>query len=403
MSGQTSPVLDGVKVLDVSRVLAGPYCGGLLADMGADVVKVESPGGDDARHLGPFVDGESVYFAQLNRGKRSVVLDLKDPVGHATFLSLVEEADVVIENFRPGVTTRLGIDAPLLRAVNPRLVYASVSGFGQQGPFAKRPAYDLIVQAMSGLMAGTGQVGGPPTRVGESLGDLVAGLFAGWAICAALFDRSRTGRGRHVDISMFDSLLALQVTALSLRTATGSLPGRIGNRHPVSVPFDTFATTDGMVAIAVANDAIWARLCTMIGRPELGVDPRYVGDAHRSGRLEEITALVGAWTSGLDVDQVLEATAQAGVPAAPIWDLNQALGSEHARHRHTLGSFAHPVLGETPYLRHPVDFDDERSDDPPTSAPSPALGAHTADEVLASWRATPAHAFAGTTDVEDLR
>lgn len=384
MDASTS-VLAGVKILDLSRVLAGPYCGGLLADMGADVVKIESPGGDDARHLGPFSQGESVYFAQLNRGKRSIVLDLKSAEDHQRFLDLVRQADVVLENFRPGVTTRLGIDAAALQAINPRLVYASVSGFGQAGPFSKRPAYDLIVQAMSGIMAATGPVGGTPTRVGESLGDVVAGVFAGWAICAALFDRERTGIGRHVDVSMFDALLALQVTSLSLKTATGALPGRIGNRHPVSVPFDTYPASDGMVAIAVANDPIWGRLCTVMDKPELAVDPAYLGDENRSHKLDEITDLVTQWTQQHTVEEILTAAEEAGIPSAPIWDLGQALDSEHAAYRHSLGTFDHPVLGETPFLRYPVDFGDQDTTQPVTSAPSPALGSSTVHEVLTSW------------------
>ena len=253
-------VLEGVRVLDLSRVLAGPYCGAFLADLGADVVKVEAPNGDDARHLGPFKGAESVYFAELNHGKRSVVLNFKDPNDHERFMRLVEHADVVLENFRPGVTKRLGMDAESVHKTNPRIIYASISGFGQEGPFRNRPAYDLIVQAMSGIMAATGPEGGQPTRVGESLGDVVSGIFAGWAICAALYERERTGIGRSVDVSMFNSLLALQVTNLSLLLADGKLPGRIGNRHPVSVPFDTYPAKDGLVALAVANDRIWARL-----------------------------------------------------------------------------------------------------------------------------------------------
>lgn len=380
-------VLEGVRVLDLSRVLAGPYCGGLLADMGADVVKIEGPRGDDARSLGPFKDSESVYFAQLNRGKRSVVLNLKDPEDHARFLDLVAQADVVLENSRPGVTTRLGIDYETLREINPRLVYTSISGFGQEGPFSKRPAYDLIVQAMSGIMAATGPVGGEPTRVGESLGDVVAGVFAGWGTCAALFDRERTGSGRRVDVSMLDALLTLQVTSLSILTATGSLPGRIGNRHPVSVPFDTYRCSDGMVAIAVANDVIWSRLCQAMGSENLATDENYLGDENRANKLVEITALVTQWTSELTVEEALAATEEHGIPAAPIWDLDQALHSEHALARGSLGHFEHPILGMTPYLRQPIDFGTSAPDGPVTSSPSPDLGADTVEDVLASWPA----------------
>lgn len=391
--------LHGVRVLDLSRVLAGPYCAGFLADMGADVVKVESPGGDDARHLGPFRDGESIYFAQLNRGKRSVVLDLKQADQRARLLELVAVADVVVENFRPGVTTRLGIDYDAVRSINPRIVYASISGFGQRGPLSARPAYDLVVQAMSGIMAATGPIGGTPTRVGESLGDVVAGVFAGWGICAALFERERTGQGRHVDVSMFDALVALQVTSMSLLTATGKLPGRIGNRHPVSVPFDTYPTADGMVAIAVANDAIWARLCSAMDRAELAADPAYLGDENRTCRLEEITAVVSGWTSARSTADILATADAAGIPAAPIWTLDEALACEHVALRGSVGTFEHPLLGATPFLRYPVEFAEEHDGYgtdrhvtspsgplPFVSTPSPALGSTSPEQVLATWQ-----------------
>ncbi|HEX5561353.1 MAG TPA: CoA transferase [Nocardioidaceae bacterium] len=378
--------MQGVRVLDLSRVLAGPYCTGLLADMGADVVKIESPSGDDARHLGPFSHGESVYFAQLNRGKRSVVLDLKQPEDHALLLRLVEWADVLVENFRPGVTSRLGIDYATLSNVNPGLIYASISGFGQSGPMTSAPAYDLVVQAMSGLMAATGTPDGSPTRVGESVGDLIAGMFAGWGICAALFDREKTGRGRHIDVAMLDSLVSLQVTAMSILTATGKLPGRVGNRHPVSTPFDTYRTADGLIAIAVANNAVFARYAALVGRPDLPGDARFADDTARATHIEEIREITEAWSSGLTTAQALEAAQAAGVPAAPIWDLAEAVESEQVRHRGLVGEFDHPVLGRTPFLRQPVHFDTSCTDDANArpSAPSPELGAHR-DDVVSEW------------------
>ena len=383
---ETKGVLDGVKVLDLSRVLAGPYCAAQLADLGADVVKIESPRGDDARGLGPFKDKESVYFAILNRNKRSVTMNLKDEGDKAAFMDLVREADVLIENYRPGVTSRLGIDWDTLKEVNPKLIYASLSGFGQDGPFAKRPAYDLIVQAMTGIMDATGQEGGEPTRVGESLGDVVAGMFMGWSVCAALFDRTRTDQGKHIDVSMFDSMLALQVTAASMQAATGKLPGRIGNRHPVSVPFDTYPTKDGMVAIAVANDILWGRLATVMGHEDLAENPDYLGDQNRSDKLEELTELVSSWTRTLTTEEALQATEKGGIPAAPIWNLTQALESEQVRYRNTLGSFAHPIIGSTQYVRYPVRFETEEPDTEFTTAPSPALGESTAADVLESWK-----------------
>ena len=381
------PLLNDVKVLDLSRVLAGPYCTALLADLGADVVKVESGHGDDARHLGPFRDGESVYFAQLNRGKRSVVLDLKDPADHATLLDLARAADVVVENFRPGVTTRLGIDYAALSAVNPRLVYASISGFGQSGPLAHAPAYDLVVQAMSGLMEGTGTADGGPTRVGESVGDVIAGLYAAWGITAALFERERTGAGRQVDVAMFDSLVSLQVTAMSILTASGALPGRVGNRHPVSAPFDTYPTRDGLVAIAVANSSVFARFCGLVGRPEAADDPRFADDSARAAHRHDIEVLATTWSTGRTTDQAVAEAEEAGVPAAPIWDLAQALASDQAAHRHLVGTFEHPVLGPTPYLTQPVRFSDAGTDadtDAVVAASSPALG-RDRDEVVAEW------------------
>lgn len=395
-------LFQGLRVLDLSRVLAGPYCTALLADLGADVVKVEPPTGDDARHLGPFQDGESVYFAQLNRGKRSIALDIKDPGDHALLMRLVERADVLVENYRPGVAARLGIDHATLTAVNPRLVYTSISGFGQSGPMRQNPAYDLIVQAMSGLMAGTGSPEGPPTRVGESVGDLIAGLFASWALSAALFDRERTGRGRHVDISMLDSLVSLQVTAMSLLTATGTLPGRIGNRHPVSTPFDTYTTADGLIALAVASDAVFARFARLVGRPELPADPRFRDDGARTRNIAQVRRITEEWSRGLTTAQALKLAQAEGVPAAPIQDLAEALRSEQIRHRGLVGEFDHPVLGRTPYLRQPAHFGPADPDPSPAdpdpadaaapasasaatpTAPSPPLGAHT-DEVVGDW------------------
>jgi formyl-CoA transferase/CoA:oxalate CoA-transferase len=373
---------EGLRVLDLSRVLAGPYCTALLADLGADVVKVEPPHGDDARHLGPFKEGESVYFAQLNRGKRSLALDLKNPADHAILLDLADRADVVVENFRPGVAARLGVDHATLRARNPRLVYASISGFGQSGPLREAPAYDLIVQAMSGLMAGTGTPEGGPTRVGESLGDLVAGVFASWAIGAALFARERTGQGAYVDVAMLDALVALQVTSLSLLTTHGALPGRVGNRHPVSSPFDTYPTADGTIALAVASDAVFARFAGLVGRPDLPADPRFADDTSRTENLRDLQDITEKWSRSRTTETALAEARAAGVPCGPLWDLAQALESEQIRGRGLLGTFDHPSLGPTPYLRQPVRFGTEPPAD--AAAPSPELGADR-DNVLAQW------------------
>lgn len=373
--------LDGIRVLDLSRVLAGPYCTGLLADLGAEVLKIESPHGDDARHLGPFKDGESVYFAQLNRGKRSLVLDLKDDDDRATFFALVAAADVVVENFRPGVTTRLGIDEAALHRHNPDLVYASISGFGQAGPMAKAPAYDLVAQAMSGLMHATGPEDGGPTRVGESLGDVSAGVFAALAICAALFQRERTGRGEVIDTSMFESLVSLQVTGLSILSATGRTGGRVGNRHPVSTPFDTYEAKDGPVAIAIANEAGFQRFAAMIGRPDLVEDERFHDDPSRTRHERVLKELIEEWTGVRRVEEVVAEAEEHGVPCAPVWELQQALACEQSVERGLVGHFVAPGIGELPFVRPPFVIGGWR----PDHGSSPALGADRS--VVEEWTA----------------
>jgi len=233
---KASAPLAGIKVLDLSRVLAGPYCTALLADLGAEVIKLEPPAGDDYRHIGPFRDGESALFTLNNRGKKSLVLDLKAPDDQAIAQAIAARVDVVVENFRPGVAARLGLGAETLRAANARLVYCSISGFGQQGPFKDLPAYDLVVQAMSGLMAGTGEEGGAPLKTGESIADLIAGLFASWSIMAALVQRERTGQGATLDVAMYDALFSMLTTSHALHFYAGALPQRVGNRHPLSTP-----------------------------------------------------------------------------------------------------------------------------------------------------------------------
>lgn len=371
--------LSGIRVLDLSRVLAGPYCTALLADVGADVIKVETPGrGDDARSLGPFRDGESVYFAMLNRSKRSVTLNLRSDEGRALLHRLASVSDVLVENFRPGVTGRLGVDYETLRAVNPRLVYVSISGYGQDGPDAHQAAYDLTIQAASGLMNITGFPDGPPTRVGESLADLWAGMCAAWATTTALVERERTGAGTFVDVAMYDALLALQVTALAQYQVTGTPPGRVGNRHPVSTPFDSYRARDGLVVIAVANDALFARLAGLIGCPGLADDPRFASDDRRTAHESELRELIERWTSTRSAEEVVAAATGAGVPASAIRDLGEALHSEQSSRRRVLSSFEHPVAGRVDVVQQPVKFGGRCS---PPPGPSPVLGEHT-DEVL---------------------
>jgi len=370
MKGMSGP-LSGIRVLDLSRVLAGPYCTALLADLGAGIVKLEPPAGDDYRHIGPFKDGESALFTLNNRGKKSIVLDLKKPADLELAQALAARVDVVVENFRPGVAARLGIGAEAMRKANPRLIYCSISGFGQEGPFRDLPAYDLVVQAMSGLMAATGEEGGAPLKAGESIADLIAGLFASWSIMAALVRRNATGEGAVLDIAMYDALFSMLTTSHAQHFYSGVLPGRVGNRHPLSTPFGCFRTSDGQVVIAVLNGGQFERLAALIGRPEIAQDPRFASDGSRTENEPALRALIEDWSGRLTTEAAVAALAGQGLPAAPIWNIAQAAGSAHAAARGLVGMLAHPVLGQAPVVGQPVRFDGEK---PVASTPAPRLG-----------------------------
>ncbi|WP_280482338.1 CaiB/BaiF CoA transferase family protein [Nocardia cyriacigeorgica] len=376
------PPLDGVRVVDLSRVLAGPYCTALLADAGADVVKVEAVSGEDARHLGPFRDGESIYFTVLNRGKRSIALDLKSADGRDALLRLIEDVDVVVENFRPGVTTRLGVDYAAARARNPRIVYASISGFGQHGPMSGAAAYDLVVQALSGIMSITGSPESGPTRLGESFGDLIAGLFAAWGISTALLAARATGVGQHLDIAMFDSMLAMLPTAHSQLQATGTAPERVGNRHPISTPFDTYRADDGLFVLAVASQAGFEKLARTMQREDLVADPRFADDTARTRNEPALRKEIENWAAGRSVAEIVDILGAAGLASSQVWDVAQALGSELARSRGVVESFEHPAAGTVSYVRQPVVFGGSAR--PPVRR-SPLLDEHH-DEVLAELR-----------------
>ncbi|HLB15688.1 MAG TPA: CoA transferase [Burkholderiales bacterium] len=366
--------LSGLRVIDLSRVLSGPFCTALLADLGAEVIKVESPGGgDDSRRFGPFVRGGSVYFSLINRNKKSVTLNLREPRAQALLAALAKDADVVVENFRPGVAKRLRCDYATLTAANPRLVYLSISGFGQTGPKAGWPAYDLIIQAMSGVMSITGQPDGPPTALGESLADLWTGLLGSWAILAALAARSNTGRGERIDLAMFDAMLALQVTGLAQLEASGRAPSRVGNRHPVTTPVDTFATRDGHVAIVAPSDAHFARFCALIGRPELAGDPRFADNAARRERQAELKTVVELWSRELTSDAVVAACHRVDIPAGPVWDLAQAAGSDQTAARELVRRVPHPEFGVIGIVLQPAKF---ATEDAVLAAREPRLGEH---------------------------
>lgn len=369
--------LDGLRVLDFTRVLSGPYATALLADLGAEVIKVEAPGGDDYRHIGPFLaDGSSAIFEAVNRGKRGIVLDLGSAEGRAAAQALAAGADVVVENFRPGVADKLGIGWSALSAENPRLVFASISGFGQSGPDAGRPAYDIVVQAMSGLMHVTGDPAGPPTLIGESIADVVSGLFASWAILAALHERDRTGIGRRIDVSMFDAMMALQPLIVARAAASGEAPMRVGNRHPLSAPFGAFRAADRSFVVAVLNEKLFAALAGVIGRPELSGDPRFASDSLRLANEATLRAEIEAWSLPLTATEAVARLVAAGVPAAEVGDTLTALSGAEARGRPVTQTVVHPALGPFAVPEQPAHFAGAPRG---VSAPAPRLGEHDGD------------------------
>ena len=374
-------LLEGVRILDLSRVMSGPFCTAMLADLGAEVIKIEMPGnGDDSRFFGPFVDGESAYFMLLNRGKKSLTLDLKSDEGKKILMAIVAECDVVVENFRPGVAQRLGLDYETLKSENPALIYASISGFGQGGPFADRPAYDLIVQAMSGLMHITGQRDGPPTAVGESVVDVCTGMFAAWGIMSALFARERTGKGRYLDVAMLDSMYSMMLTVAAMQLYTDKPPGRVGSRHPVTYPVDVFETLDGHIAMVVTTDRTFGKLCGVIGRPDVADDPKYRTNADRNTNEAELKAAIEEWTSGQSSGAAVSALGEAGIPAGPVLSVGDVTESDHISHREMVTHVDHPSLGKVPLVHQPVQFSDA---DREFQRPPPLLGEHTR-ELLAS-------------------
>lgn len=320
----TAP-LNGITIVDLTHVLAGPFCSTTLADLGARVIKVERPGiGDDTRAFPPFVGGQSAYFAALNAGKASIALDLKAKADRLIFERLLAKADVVLENFRPGAMERLGYGWADLHARFPRLIYGAVSGFGHTGPDAGKPAYDMVVQARGGVMSITGEAGGPPVRVGASIGDIVAGLYLAQGVLAALLGRETSGQGAKVDISMLDAQLAIQEHAIAITTATGTPPGPTGSRHPTITPFSTYRASDGFLVIAAGNDAMFADLCQTLNLP-LASDPRFATNQARCENHALLKRLLEAVTLGNTADHWIATLEAAGLPTARVQNMAQVL------------------------------------------------------------------------------
>lgn len=330
----SSGPLQGLTVVDLTRVLSGPYCTMVLADLGATVIKVEQPGsGDDSRTFFPFIEGESAYFATVNRGKKSIALDLKSPVDRETLDALLSRADVMVENFRPGVLDKLGLGWSDIEPRYPRLVLASISGFGQTGPYRHKGAYDLIVQAMGGLMSMTGHEGMAPLRPGTSLGDLAAGMFAVAGIQAAIIERQRTGRGSRVDISMLECQLSLLETAFARYCSNGEVPRPIGARHPGASPFDVFAAADGYLAITAGSNHLFSSFVDVLGQPQWLTDPRFVDRVNRIANQAELKVLIEAVLATSTVPQWLERFDAVGIPAGTVNDIVAVLDDPQLRSR----------------------------------------------------------------------
>ena len=393
MTWMARDILSGMTVLDLTRVMSGPYCTLMLADLGARVIKVERPGrGDDTRAWGPpFVGGESAYFLSVNRNKESLTLDFKQPEGRRILDALIARADILVENFTPGTLERIGLDYTSLAVTFPRLVYASISGYGQTGPLAQRAGYDAVTQAESGLMSVTGPVEGPPSRLGIPIGDLAAGLFATQGILAALVARASTGRGQHVDVSMLDSVAALLTYHASAYLTTGQAPPRMGNGHASIVPYNTFSARDGLLMLAVGNDDQWRRFCIAAEQPDLAADSRFATNAQRVRDRATVEPVVQRIIGGRDRCEWVDRLGVAGVPCGVVRSIGEVLESPEIGARGMLATALHPTAGEIRMVAHPARLSGAAAR--PDIAP-PLVGQHT-DAILTEDLGLSADTLAG--------
>ena len=366
-------VLSGIRVLDFSQVLAGPFCTMNLADFGAEVIKIEKPGsGDGSRIFGPFVADQSGYYILVNRGKKGITLDLKK--GKDIIYEMVKSCDIVVENFKPGVMEKLGYSYDKLKEINPRLIYCSISGFGQDSPMRDLPAYDIVAQGMSGMMSITGYPNDPPARVGSSLGDVSAGLYAVTGILLALYNREKTGKGQYVDIAMLDSVFAFIATNVVRHTIGGVHPTRVGARHPLSAPFDIYMCKDAYVIIAVASDHHFAKLCEMIGQPDLIKNPKFDSDPHRSENDVELKAILEKFLADYTVDEAMKMMQERSIPCGPLCTVDEACQNPSILARDMLVEIAQPGAGKLKITGNPMKLSDTPPD--PKHA-APLLGQDT--------------------------
>lgn len=369
--------LAGLRVLDLSRVLAGPYCTMMLADYGADIVKIEPPEvGDDSRAFGPFVGKESAYFMSLNRNKRSMTLNFKRKEEVDVFREMVKNADVVVENYRPGTMEKFGIGYDELKKINPKIIYAACSGFGHSGPYQFKPAYDIIVQAMGGIMSVTGPEGGEPTRVGASVGDIIAGMFTAYGVMMALYHRERTGEGQKVDVGMLDCQVAVLENAIARYVTSGSIPTPLGNRHPSITPFSAFTAKDGHIIVGAGNDRLWVKLCNILGHAELIADPRFDTNSHRTANVKELMAILNNVFIEKTIAEWLELLETAELPCAPINTVDKIVNDPQIKAREMIVEVEHPIAGHLKMPGVPVKMSLTPGS---VDKPAPMLGQHTAE------------------------
>jgi crotonobetainyl-CoA:carnitine CoA-transferase CaiB-like acyl-CoA transferase len=373
--------LEGIRVLDLSRVLAGPYCSMILGDLGADVIKVERPGiGDETRNWGPpfAAPGESAYFLCANRNKRSITVNLKAPQGVEIIKALARRSDVLLENFPPGTTDRLGISYQAIREVNPRIIYCSITGFGPDGPYCHRTGYDVVVAALGGLVAITGEPDGPPVKVGVAITDVCTGISAQGAICTALYARERTGKGQHINLSLLETQVSALVNMASSYLISGEIPCRWGTAHESIVPYQGFEVRGKYILIAAGNNTLWAKLCEALGAPELIDDPRFSSNPLRVEHRKECTCILTSLLQAKTAEEWVELLNGEGVPCAPINTMDEVFKDPQVLHRNMLVEIDHPSAGKIKMAGIPAKYSETKAT---IRRPPPRLGEHT-DEIL---------------------
>ncbi len=371
--------LSGIKVLDLTRVLAGPYCTMMLANMGAEVIKCEMPNtGDDSRAYGPHKNGESAYFISINRGKKSIVINLKSDEGKAIFKTLITQVDVVTENYKPGTMEKLGFGYEELKKLNPALIYCAMSGFGHTGPYSARPAYDMIVQGMGGIISVTGEEGKDPVRVGVSIGDIVAGMYGAFGTLSALYQRKDTGEGQKVDVAMFDCQLSILENAITKTSMTGKAPGPLGLKHPSITPFEAYRTKDSRIIIAAGNDKLFGLFCKVTDNEHLINDERYATNPERNKRMHEVTELFQEKLIHKTTDEWMKICIENGIPAGPINTIDKLFSDPQVESRNMLIEVDQPNLGKIKVAGNPVKLSSVATQDELPALHAPALGEHTA-------------------------